>query len=122
RSIASHASFTFFHSSLCFLSIASDPPDLHPFPTRRSSHLELVASTWKSAGAAFTLSPWLIQTDCFSGVSANNFASPCNSISALRSEGHPSELQSRFDLVCRLLLEKKQDVDPHDVMLCAVAA
>src|SRR5699024_11352729 len=26
----------------------------------------------------------------------------------LRSEEHTSELQSRFDLVCRLLLEKKQ--------------
>src|SRR5699024_11762586 len=26
-----------------------------------------------------------------------------------RSEEHTSELQSRFDLVCRLLLEKKQD-------------
>src|SRR5699024_11971319 len=26
---------------------------------------------------------------------------------ALRSEEHTSELQSRFDLVCRLLLEKK---------------
>src|SRR5699024_11469760 len=28
-------------------------------------------------------------------------------ISAARSEEHTSELQSRFDLVCRLLLEKK---------------
>src|SRR6266704_6105891 len=34
------------------------------------------------------------------------------SISAVlyrRSEEHTSELQSRFDLVCRLLLEKKKD-------------
>src|SRR5699024_11688456 len=29
--------------------------------------------------------------------------------SFLRSEEHTSELQSRFDLVCRLLLENKQD-------------
>src|SRR5699024_11945528 len=28
---------------------------------------------------------------------------------ALRSEEHTSELQSRFDLVCRLLLEKKNN-------------
>src|SRR5699024_12640741 len=28
---------------------------------------------------------------------------------ATRSEEHTSELQSRFDLVCRLLLEKKHD-------------
>src|SRR5699024_12071038 len=30
---------------------------------------------------------------------------------APRSEEHTSELQSRFDLVCRLLLEKKKDTD-----------
>src|SRR5699024_11778483 len=28
---------------------------------------------------------------------------------SMRSEEHTSELQSRFDLVCRLLLEKKKD-------------
>src|SRR5699024_12059061 len=31
-------------------------------------------------------------------------------ISIRRSEEHTSELQSRFDLVCRLLLEKKKDM------------
>src|SRR5699024_12176931 len=31
-----------------------------------------------------------------------------NAASELRSEEHTSELQSRFDLVCRLLLEKKK--------------
>src|SRR5437868_12300286 len=31
-------------------------------------------------------------------------------ISLPRSEEHTSELQSRFDLVCRLLLEKKKDI------------
>src|SRR5437868_12141565 len=30
----------------------------------------------------------------------------------VRSEEHTSELQSRFDLVCRLLLEKKNQLDP----------
>src|SRR5207249_10291546 len=30
-----------------------------------------------------------------------------------RSEEHTSELQSRFDIVCRLLLEKKNDIDPR---------
>src|SRR5699024_11548348 len=29
---------------------------------------------------------------------------------AIRSEEHTSELQSRFDLVCRLLLEKKKQI------------
>src|SRR5437868_9369971 len=31
-----------------------------------------------------------------------------NAVVILRSEEHTSELQSRFDLVCRLLLEKKK--------------
>src|SRR5207249_6923824 len=31
----------------------------------------------------------------------------------LRSEEHTSELQSRFDLVCRLLLEKKKTFPEH---------
>src|SRR5207249_6575467 len=41
-------------------------------------------------------------------------------IAATRSEEHTSELQSRFDLVCRLLLEKKKKFSlvpgrpPHD--------
>src|SRR5699024_12668193 len=30
-----------------------------------------------------------------------------------RSEEHTSELQSRFDLVCRLLLEKKKQITEH---------
>src|SRR4030043_828869 len=39
-----------------------------------------------------------------------------------RSEEHPSELQSRLHLVCRLLLEKKKHTDadairPHEVEL-----
>src|SRR5438105_12043325 len=32
---------------------------------------------------------------------------------ALRSEEHTSELQSRVDLVCRLLLEKKKKIRIH---------
>src|SRR2546421_6502660 len=31
-----------------------------------------------------------------------------------RSEEHTSELQSRSDLVCRLLLEKKKNIVTHD--------
>src|SRR5699024_11302661 len=34
----------------------------------------------------------------------------------LRSEEHTSELQSRFDLVCRLLLEKKKEEEDKLVM------
>src|SRR5699024_11580489 len=34
-------------------------------------------------------------------------------IKCIRSEEHTSELQSRFDLVCRLLLEKKKPTKTH---------
>src|SRR5699024_11941451 len=34
---------------------------------------------------------------------------PCSMGRLLRSEEHTSELQSRFDLVCRLLLDKKKN-------------
>src|SRR5690349_22219813 len=43
------------------------------------------------------------------------FVLPDRAAALLRSEEHTSELQSRRDLVCRLLLEKKK----HS-MLCAV--
>src|SRR5437868_9744589 len=33
-----------------------------------------------------------------------------------RSEEHTSELQSRFDLVCRLLLEKKKNDATHNLI------
>src|SRR5699024_11910548 len=39
------------------------------------------------------------------------FTTPIGVVNAPRSEEHTSELQSRFDLVCRLLLEKKKRKD-----------
>src|SRR2546430_16870495 len=39
-----------------------------------------------------------------------SFSSPC---SAVRSEEHTSELQSQSNLVCRLLLEKKNKIRVH---------
>src|SRR5699024_6465359 len=39
---------------------------------------------------------------------AGTAMNPAESLTAARSEEHTSELQSRFDLVCRLLLEKKK--------------
>src|SRR5207248_11766440 len=65
---------------------------LHSFPTRRSSDLKL--SRTASMGAErFSL----------------YFAESCSREPLIRrrSEEHTSELQSPYDLVCRLLLEKK---------------
>src|SRR2546421_5535679 len=51
---------------------------------------------------------------------------PPSRVVEVRSEEHTSELQSRSDLVCRLLLEKKNAtgsfgcfaVEPHDSLAC----
>src|SRR5436190_16816947 len=60
--------------------------DLHSFPTRRSSDLADLRDCPPSAARASR------------GAAADRLA---------RSEEHTSELQSHSDLVCRLLLEKK---------------
>src|SRR5690606_40372976 len=69
--------------------------DLHSFPTRRSSDL---CSPGRSAQPT-RCRPSSILSAASSGRSA------CR---RWRSEEHTSELQSRENLVCRLLLEKKK--------------
>src|SRR5438067_6020988 len=65
--------------------------DLHSFPTRRSSDLApKPATTAATSSGSIT------------------FGSSRELGSGTRSEEHTSELQSRFELVCRLLLEKKK--------------
>src|SRR5699024_11537819 len=46
---------------------------------------------------------------CYTGLEMQNIKSNFQ----VRSEEHTSELQSRFDLVCRLLLEKKKKENTH---------
>src|SRR5206468_10011900 len=106
---------SFFYSSLALR-------DLHSFPTRRSSDLEPVLGE-----GGFVVPPRdyfkLLQNICRkhgilfiadevqSGFARTGkwFASEHFGIEPdLRSEEHTSELQSRSDLVCRLLLEKKK--------------
>src|SRR5699024_12668486 len=74
-------------SSLCFFYSAGAHRHLHSFPTRRSSDLTFIFQI----GRRF-----------FPALFANWYGKK-------RSEEHTSELQSRFDLVCRLLLEKKNN-------------
>src|SRR5690606_41401731 len=84
--------------------------DLHSFPTRRSSDLTL---TWK-----FRWNPWAGSRrhrpasvpragSCRTMRPAGRSPAPALAKQA-RSEEHTSELQSRENLVCRLLLEKKK--------------
>src|SRR5699024_11580260 len=93
--------------------------DLHSFPTRRSSDLPVGAIS----EANFTLETlyaelqeWAEENAYrqFSAEIIEGFVRQARQEQASsarqndRSEEHTSELQSRFDLVCRLLLEKKK--------------
>src|SRR5699024_12301100 len=87
---------------LFFFHCSRDLRHLHSFPTRRSSDLDTFATVSPSKPLVTTVAPLLISTEEFRSVITKHF------LSRSRSEEHTSELQSRFDLVCRLLLEKKK--------------
>src|SRR5699024_12735540 len=81
---------------------------LHSFPTRRSSDLASSKYSW----------PWRAMCSLRPVRSSPNRRSKTWAVLAassgmtwmrrrVRSEEHTSELQSRFDLGCRVLLEKK---------------
>src|SRR5690606_41012729 len=93
--------------------------DLHAFPTRRSS--DLWASRRISPPAPGAASCWLspvtrtfapaVSASCWIRVrwsEVTMLPSSTTTRSPARSEEHTSELQSRENLVCRLLLEKKK--------------
>src|SRR5699024_12740111 len=106
---------------LLFLSSRPPPPlALHSFPTRRSSDLALFIlsrhrdqlahgdAVHESIGKSLATSGSAV---IFAGltviIALVGLIIPASPSSPSRSEEHTSELQSRFDLVCRLLLEKK---------------
>src|SRR5699024_12567365 len=95
---------------------------LPSFPTRRSSDLLLSLEgklawqdniTWQAHLEAKALNPGLVLADYPGDINATLTSTGSFSeeglrlVADLRSEEHTSELQSRFDLVCRLLLEKE---------------
>src|SRR5699024_11984877 len=87
------------------------PPHLHSFPTRRSSDLKIPGHPQPS-GLRYS------RRTCSKEPAGRKRAPPplppspplweSDQSPPYRSEEHTSELQSRFDLVCRLLLEKKK--------------
>src|SRR5688500_19767486 len=91
----------------CFQRSAA-PSDLHSFPTRRSSDLQVLMAFMSRATHVLQ---WRVQTAANQQWGANRKKlvsvriGVCNST---RSEEHTSELQSPCNLVCRLLLEKKK--------------
>src|SRR5699024_12310632 len=81
---------------------------LHSFPTRRSSDL-LPPRTGRSCPLIVRARTTAARC-CWTGPVRSDPFGPHlpPRTGRSRSEEHTSELQSRFDLVCRLLLEKKK--------------
>src|SRR5699024_12744932 len=103
------AFFLFFFFS-CSLSVFG----LLSFPTRRSSDLLFILLT---LGVIIFLGPYVSYYKMKKHHLALKkqrqllYQEMTDDVSSFRSEEHTSELQSRFDLVCRLLLEKKKHKD-----------
>src|SRR5258708_14642384 len=89
------------------------PPRSTLFPTRRSSDLEFVGDDIATNYSA------LMSKVVASGNHRIKFPlnEPALGKKRSRSEEHTSELQSPDHLVCRLLLEKKNEIDMHGVAL-----
>src|SRR5699024_12789196 len=100
--------------SVSSLAGSSDPRVLHAFPTRRSSDLQ---RQWGSRGRQGAQGLVQYRRQLPTGQRKQQpQQGPDGQRTAHRaphrSEEHTSELQSRFELVCRLLLEKKKNVRP----------
>src|SRR5207249_9822816 len=100
-----------------FLSPSAPHPPLHSFPTRRSSdlfhrhHPRPDARAHDRRRPRSVLAPARRRPTLPLEVGRRRRAR----LRQPRSEEHTSELQSRFDLVCRLLLEKKKKNKQHHI-------
>src|SRR5690349_10694434 len=88
------------------------PPYLHSFPTRRSSDLlDALQAKIEGLEKLAALEKRHADLDAWADQRRKSEAAEEARTAAqrakVRSEEHTSELQSRRDLVCRLLLEKK---------------
>src|SRR5690606_42116046 len=108
---------------LCLLrSCAATPPDLHSFPTRRSSDLAPLAVGVGvvpaqprhgvviefGVGEVVRVERGPLRMARLAAAVLKRRRVAHARLDAGRSEEHTSELQSRENLVCRLLLEKKK--------------
>src|SRR5699024_12366501 len=107
RTVRSFLPSIAFLATSCFASCC--PPHhraLRSFPTRRSSDLRgplRPVGQPRPRGDAD-----LAAAGAVTALRRGPVLTPRASAAQPRSEEHTSELQSRFDLVCRLLLEKKK--------------
>src|SRR5699024_11483311 len=96
------------YHDICVLAYSCAVPDAPPL----SPHLINISN---GITAKFQ-NPFFHMPSCNRRHSLNKKTSPaecrtCYKFIYKRSEEHTSELQSRFDLVCRLLLEKKKVIN-----------
>src|SRR5690349_22132780 len=91
---------------------------LFPYTTLFRSYVDRIASTTvgnsKSTASAHTRST--LRQPFFS--TRSSARASIASVRSTRSEEHTSELQSRRDLVCRLLLEKKKKTESRSNKIC----
>src|SRR5690606_41422802 len=104
----------------CF-SCACYPPHLHSFPTRRSSDLTTTSANVNITSVNYYILPYQSVSGLVLSLYNNagtiiatsstntTLSAGASAITITRSEEHTSELQSRENLVCRLLLEKKKN-------------
>src|SRR5699024_11615718 len=90
---------------------------LHFFPTRRSSdlilcHMFFLFRPYFFHSKICDRREWIYPPCNRRALGSKGFRESGN----IRSEEHTSELQSRFDLVCRLLLEKKKEITENTLM------
>src|SRR5207302_9912560 len=102
-----------------FLRCPRDHPALHSFPTRRSSDLADIGLTFLRAQVDAGVDAVQLFYSWAGALSLREYREFVLPHSA-RSEEHTSELQSRENLVCRLLLEKKKNNNntanpPHQI-------
>src|SRR6478672_10872218 len=64
--------------------------------------------------------PISCRTSCAARPERSRISAPTSHSSHRRSEEHTSELQSRSDIVCRILLEKKKEGLVADSRLCSL--
>src|SRR5437870_8948766 len=101
-----------------FLYYSAPPRDLHSFPTRRSSDLcRALPLAERPPEPPSRQSPgarcWLLPAFPHLRLVVERAAKGAPLLAVERSEEHTSELQSRGHLVCRLLLEKKNNTRRH---------
>src|SRR5690606_41660714 len=95
-------------SCIFFFSRYADHRDLHSFPTRRSSDLSTRSRVFSPRRPTPKTMVGLTRTASRPSAIPRYTSSSDRCLERARSEEHTSELQSRENLVCRLLLEKKK--------------